>query len=249
MAAEKAAKKLAKKTRRAPKKKRKNAADAKQSKSTNHVSDATVKRLSKYYRTLQNALSAEKTTISSDEIGRLNNLTAAQVRKDLSFFGAFGRRGLGYSVVDLHRAISKILGLHRTWNVCLVGVGNIGTALVHFKQFAEQGFMIKVVFDSDPQKVGQMVGEHVVRDFATAKQVIEAENIKIAVVAVPALAAQKVVDQLVDAGIRAILNFAPTSILVPKGVAVRNENMAIEIEALSYALSSKGQKPRQILEQ
>ena len=218
-------------------------------KPSNRVSDATVKRLSKYYRTLQNALSAEKTTISSDEIGKYNGLTAAQVRKDLSFFGAFGRRGLGYNVVDLHRAISKILGLHRTWNVCLVGVGNIGTALVHFKQFAEQGFIIRVVFDSDSQKIGKTVGDMEVQDFANAKEVIEAETIKIAVVAVPAHAAQKVVDQLVEAGIRAILNFAPVSMFVPKGVAVRNENMAIEIEALSYALSSKGQKPKQILEQ
>lgn len=246
MAEQQSGKQQSKKARKPRKKPR---ASAKNGKPGNRVSDATVKRLSKYYRTLQNALSAEKTTISSEEIGRLNGLTAAQVRKDLSFFGAFGRRGLGYSVVDLHRAISKILGLHRTWNVCLVGVGNIGTALVHFKQFAEQGFMIRVVFDSDTQKVGQSVGEHIIRDFAQAKRVIEDENIKIAVVAVPAHAAQKVVDQLVEAGIRAILNFAPTSIFVPKGVAVRNENMAIEIEALSYALSSKGQKPRQILEQ
>lgn len=244
--AEQSGKQLTKKARKPVKKER---VKSKNGKPGNRVSDATVKRLSKYYRTLQNALGAEKTTISSEEIGRLNGLTAAQVRKDLSFFGAFGRRGLGYSVVDLHRAISKILGLHRTWNVCLVGVGNIGTALVHFKQFAEQGFMIRVVFDSDPQKVGHMVGDHKVQDFAQAKRIIDEENIKIAVVAVPAYAAQKVVDQLVEAGIRAILNFAPTSIFVPKGVAVRNENMAIEIEALSYALSSKGQKPRQILEQ
>jgi len=249
MAAEKAGKKVAKKKVRKNSKKKPRVAKSKATKSSNHVSDATVKRLSKYYRTLQNALSADKTTISSEEIGKLNGLTAAQVRKDLSFFGAFGRRGLGYSVVDLHRAISKILGLHKTWNVCLVGVGNIGTALVHFKQFAEQGFIIKAVFDSDPQKVGHSVGDMNVHDFANAKQVIEEENIKIAVVAVPAHAAQKVVDQLVDAGIRAILNFAPISIFVPKTVSVRNENMAIEIEALSYALSSRGQKPRQILEQ
>jgi len=231
----------------AKRKPRKKSARPKRQKTSNRVSDATVKRLSKYYRTLQNFLSAEKTTISSEEIGRLNGLTAAQVRKDLSFFGAFGRRGLGYSVVDLHRAISRILGLHRTWNVCLVGAGNIGTALVHFKQFAEQGFLIKCVFDSDPQKIGNAVGNLKIHDFSQIKSLVEEENIKIAVVAVPAFVAQKVVDQLVDAGIRAILNFAPVSIFVPKGVAVRNENMAIEIEALSYALSSKGQKPRQIL--
>ncbi len=208
------------------------------------ISDATVKRLSKYYRTLQHAIVGEKTTISSDEIARLNGLTAAQVRKDLSFFGAFGRRGLGYNVVDLHRNISRILGLHRTWNVCLVGAGNIGTALIHFRQFQEQGFIFKLILDSDPAKTGQQIGELVVHDFSKAADLIHDEKIKIAVVAVPAPAAQKVVDQLVEAGIKAILNFAPVSIFVPQGVAVRNENMAIEIEALSYALTSKSARPR-----
>jgi redox-sensing transcriptional repressor len=208
------------------------------------VSDATIKRLSKYYRTLQNALATEKTTISSDEIGKLNGLTAAQVRKDLSFFGAFGRRGLGYNVVDLHRNISRILGLHRTWHTCLVGAGNIGTALLHFKQFAEQGFVFKLVLDSSPERIGKEDGGLLIHDMKDAAELIKQENIKIAVVAVPAPAAQRVVDQLVEAGIKAILNFAPVSIFVPSGVSVRNENMAIEIEALSYALSSKGPRPR-----
>jgi redox-sensing transcriptional repressor len=208
------------------------------------VSDATIKRLSKYYRTLQNALATEKTTISSDEIGKLNGLTAAQVRKDLSFFGAFGRRGLGYNVVDLHRNISRILGLHRTWHVALVGAGNIGTALLHFKQFAEQGFVFKLVLDSDPKRVGQIDGGLVIHDMKDAPELIKQENIKIAVVTVPSSSAQRVVDQLVEAGIKAILNFAPVSIFVPNGVSVRNENMAIEIEALSYALSSKGSRAK-----
>jgi redox-sensing transcriptional repressor len=208
------------------------------------VSDATIKRLSKYYRTLQNALATDKTTISSDEIGKVNGLTAAQVRKDLSFFGAFGRRGLGYNVVDLHRNISRILGLHRTWNVCLVGAGNIGTALVHFRQFAEQGFVIKLILDSNPEKVGRKVGDLEIRNMTDGADLIRKENIKIAVVAVPAQAAQNVVDQLVAAGVKAILNFAPVSIFVPPGVTVRNENMAIEIEALSYAWSSKGSKAK-----
>jgi redox-sensing transcriptional repressor len=204
------------------------------------ISDATVKRLSKYYRTLQNAISAEKSTISSEEVARLNGLTAAQVRKDLSFFGAFGRRGLGYNVVDLHRNIGQILGLHRTWNVCLVGAGNIGAALVHFKQFQEQGFLFKLVLDSDPAKWGTKIGDLEVQDFERCDDLVKREKIKIGVVAVPGPAAQKVVDRLVAAGIKAILNFAPVTILVPAGVYVRNENMVIEIEALSYALSSKG---------
>ena len=204
------------------------------------ISDATIKRLSRYYRSLATAIQHDMQTISSDEIAKMNGLTAAQVRKDLSFFGAFGRRGLGYNVIDLHRNISRILGLHRDWNVCLVGAGNIGTALVHFKQFQEQGFHIKLVMDNDPKKSGRKLKAGiVVQDFTKAKGLIKQEKIKIAVVAVPAPVAQKVVDVLVDAGIRAILNFAPVSIFVPRGVTVRNENMAIEMEALSYALTNR----------
>ncbi len=208
------------------------------------ISDATVKRLSKYYRTLQHAIAGDKTTISSEEIARLNGLTAAQVRKDLSFFGAFGRRGLGYNVIDLHRNISHILGLHRTWNVCLVGAGNIGTALVHFKQFAEQGFVFKLILDADSTKHGHKINELAIEDFDRCEELIRQEKIKIAVVAVPAPVAQKVVDRLVQAGVKAILNFAPITILVPPGVFVRNENMAIEIEALSYALTSKNHRQK-----
>ncbi|MBU0508554.1 redox-sensing transcriptional repressor Rex [bacterium] len=208
------------------------------------ISDATVKRLSKYYRTLQNAIGQEKMTISSEEIARLNGLTAAQVRKDLSFFGAFGRRGLGYNVVDLHRNISQILGLHRTWNVCLVGAGNMGTALVHFKQFQDQGFLFKLVLDNDPHRIGTNIGDLVIEDFENCEELIKREKIRIAVVTVPGPAAQRAVDRLVAAGIKAILNFAPVTILVPPGVAVRNENMVIEIEALSYALTSKGHRGR-----
>src|SRR5512141_2368280 len=168
------------------------------------ISDATVKRLSKYYRTLQYAISADKATISSEEVARLNGLTAAQVRKDLSFFGAFGRRGLGYNVQDLHRNISQILGLHKTWNVCLVGAGNIGTALVHFKQFADQGFIFRLILDADSSKFGQKSGELEIQDFENCEDLIRREKIRIAVVAVPSPSAQRVVDRLVQAGIKAI---------------------------------------------
>ena len=203
------------------------------------ISDATVKRLSRYYRSLATAIQNDVQTISSEEIARVNGLTAAQVRKDLSFFGAFGRRGLGYNVIELHRNISRILGLHRNWNVCLVGLGNIGTALVLFRQFQEQGFFIKLVMDNDPDKWGKRLSGLEVKNFEDAKELIKEEKVKIAIVAVPSKAAQRVVDVLVDAGIKAILNFAPVSIFAPKGVTVRNENMAIEMEALSYALTNK----------
>ncbi|MBI5060020.1 redox-sensing transcriptional repressor Rex [candidate division KSB1 bacterium] len=209
------------------------------------ISDATVKRLSKYYRTLHHSILHDKPTISSEEIATHNGVTSAQVRKDLSMFGAFGRRGLGYSVHDLHYNISHILGLNRQWNICLVGAGNIGTALIHFRQFAEQGFVFRVIFDSDPKKRGTKIDDIPVFDLDRADELVAKENIKIAVLALPALAAQKAVDRLVQVGVRGFLNFAPVTIHVPKGVHVRNENMAIEIEALSYALSAKtGRKRR-----
>ena len=204
------------------------------------ISYATVRRLSRYYRSLKFAEKQHIATISSDELARLNHLTAAQVRKDLSFFGAFGRRGLGYNVSDLKRNIGKILGLDRTWNVAIVGVGNIGRALINFDQFRKQGFLIKLILDNDPQKIGKIVGELTVKDMNFIREEIKANNIEIGIICVPANAAQKVVDMMVDEGrgIKAILNFAPVTLSVPEGVTVRYENMAIEIEALSFALTN-----------
>lgn len=206
------------------------------------ISDATVKRLSKYYRTLHHAIINERSTISSEEIAAHNGVTSAQVRKDLSMFGAFGRRGLGYSSHELHEQITNILGLNRTWNICLVGAGNIGTALVHFKQFSDQGFLFKLILDNDKKKFGQKISGLPIQDFDLCDTLIEREQIKIAVLAVPLQAAQRTADRLVAAGIKAILNFAPITLQVPKDVHVRNENMAIEIEALSYALTTKRKK-------
>ena len=204
------------------------------------ISYATVRRLSKYYRSLDLAERRHISTVSSEELASQNHLTAAQVRKDLSFFGAFGRRGLGYNVSDLKRNISRILGIDRTWNVAVIGAGNIGRALINFEQFITQGFLIRLVLDNDSIKIGMKVGDMVVRDMKELPEIVKKINIDIAVICVPSNAAQKVVDMLVneDVGIRAILNFAPVSLSVPEGVTVRDENMAIEIEALSFALTN-----------
>ncbi len=212
----------------------------------NRISDATVRRLSKYYRTLKYSYDRGGRTISSQELADMNNLTAAQVRKDLSFFGAFGRRGLGYYVADLQRNIARILGINKTWNVVLVGAGNIGRALIDYDQFRQQGFLIKVVLDSDLNKVGDVHHGIEVKDFADAAEEIKKNKIKIAIVAVPAQFAQGVIDRLVDCKVRAILNFAPITVQVPEGVIVRNENMAIEIEALSFELTNR-KEPRRTL--
>ncbi|NQS97466.1 MAG: redox-sensing transcriptional repressor Rex [candidate division Zixibacteria bacterium] len=204
------------------------------------ISYATVRRLSRYYRSLDLAERRHISTVSSEELARQNHLTAAQVRKDLSFFGAFGRRGLGYNVSDLKRNISRILGIDRTWNVAVIGAGNIGRALINFEQFKIQGFLIRLVLDNDSMKIGKKVGDLVVKDMKGLPEVVKKIDIDIAIICVPSNAAQKVVDMLVvkEVGIKAILNFAPVSLSVPKGVTVRNENMAIEIEALSFALTN-----------
>lgn len=212
----------------------------------NKISDATVRRLSKYYRSLKYAYDRGMRTISSQELADMNTLTAAQVRKDLSFFGAFGRRGLGYYVADLQRNIARILGINKTWNVALVGAGNIGRALIDYDQFRQQGFLMKVVLDNDPDKIGKVYHGIEVRDFSNVEEEVKKGKIKIAIVAVPAQFAQGVVDRLVECKVRAFLNFAPITVQVPDGVFVRNENMAIELEALSFALTNR-REPRRTL--
>jgi len=214
--------------------------------SGNKISDATVRRLSKYYRSLKYVYDRGMRTISSQELAEMNGLTAAQVRKDLSFFGAFGRRGLGYYVADLQRNIARILGINKTWNVALIGAGNIGRALIDYDQFRQQGFLMKLVLDNDPNKIGNIYHGIEVNDFSNVEEEIKNHKIKIAIIAVPAQFAQGVVDRLVECKLRAFLNFAPITVQVPDGVVVRNENMAIELEALSFALTNR-REPRRTL--
>ncbi len=204
------------------------------------ISDSTISRLSKYYRTLGRLIEKKVKTVSSDEIAEIDGVTSAQVRKDLSFFGTFGKRGLGYNTVDLQNNIATILGLYKKWNVALVGIGNIGRALVDYQEFKKQGFVIKLLLDNDEDKIGTIVGDLEIKPFAQAVEYLEEEKIQIAIVAVPAKVAQGVVNSLTDTGVKAILNFAPLSLKVPKGVMIKNENMSIELEALSYFLTNRG---------
>jgi redox-sensing transcriptional repressor len=203
------------------------------------ISDSTISRLSKYYRTLGRLIEKKVKTVSSDEIAEIDGVTSAQVRKDLSFFGTFGKRGLGYNTIDLQNNIGTILGLYKKWNVALVGIGNIGHALVDYQEFKKQGFIIKLILDNDENKIGTLVGDLEIKPFANAVEYLEEEKIQIAIVAVPANVAQGVVNSLTDAGVKAILNFAPLSLKVPKGVIIKNENMSIELEALSYFLTNR----------
>ena len=205
------------------------------------ISDSTIYRLSKYFRTLKLLKEKGVKTVSSETLAQHNGVTAAQVRKDLSCFGAFGRRGLGYNVIELGDNIGRIMGLNHTWKVALCGVGNIGRALLDYDQFRVQGFQITVAFDKDPAKIGKTIHGVEVRDEGNLERDVASEKVDIAVIAVPSKAAQSIVDRLIAGGIKAILNFAPINLNVPDGIFIRHENMAIEIEALSFALTNPSQ--------
>jgi redox-sensing transcriptional repressor len=201
------------------------------------VSESTVSRLSLYLRLLEE-LEAGIGTLSSEELAARAGTSAAQVRKDLSFFGTFGKRGLGYGVTELITTLRSILGLERRWRVAVVGAGKIGAALLGYQDFKRQGFYIESVFDSDAAKVGQRWNGLVVRADAEMETALQGESIDIAIIAVPADAAQSVVDRVVSAGVKAILNFAPVKLRVPVSVTLKNVNMAVELEGLSYALAN-----------
>jgi redox-sensing transcriptional repressor len=207
-------------------------------KSERRISESTIHRLSVYYRALQRLEKENYETISSKQLAKRDKLTPAQVRKDLSFFGSFGTRGLGYPVVELRSRIAGILGIDRTWDVALIGVGNIGSALVSYKEFQRQGFLIKRVFDNDQRKIGSNHKGIVVSDIRNIVAELRDNNIEIVIIAVPSAVAQVVVDDVVEAGIKAILNFAPINLKVPDDVVVRNENMSMELEYLSFSLSN-----------
>jgi redox-sensing transcriptional repressor len=203
------------------------------------ISDSTIRRLSLYYRALSEFESNGYKTISSEHLAKTEKLTPAQVRKDLSLFGSFGTRGLGYKTGELKDRIGKILGLDRTWNVALIGVGNVGSALVSYKEFQKQGFFIKLLFDNDQRKINKNHKGILVSDIKDLADKLKESHIEIVIIAVPTQAAQEVADQVVSTGVKTILNFAPTRIKVPADVAVRFVNMAMELEHLSFCLSNK----------
>lgn len=191
-----------------------------------------------YLRYLEDLDTRGQKTASSDELAQLCGTTPAQVRKDLSFFGSFGKRGLGYPVHELVARLREILGLEREWKVVIIGAGKIGAALANYRGFLQRGFRVFGVYDNSPDKIGQRWGESIIRDTATLEDDIRAEGSLIAVLAIPSDDAQVVVDRIVNAGIRAILNFAPAQITVPPHVSLKSVNMAIELEGLSFALTN-----------
>ena len=197
----------------------------------------TIRRLSIYTRCLSQLEEDGVKTISSQEVADRFGLNSAQVRKDLAYFGEFGIRGIGYHVSGLKAELQKILGLDREWPVALVGFGNLGSALFNYKGFARQGFRIAAIFDDDPAKAGRVVDGVPVLTLKDLSREVKARNLTIGVVAVPAETAQAVVDQLVAAGVKSILNFAPTRLKVGKDVRLKNVDLTIELENLSFYLA------------
>jgi len=208
------------------------------------ISESTIHRLSLYYRALSLLEKENYETVSSKELAKREKLTPAQVRKDLSFFGSFGTRGLGYPVQELKIKIASILGIDRSWRVALIGLGNIGSALVSYKEFQKQGFQIVKLFDNDQRKIGSNHKGIVVSDVKNLQSELKEAKIEMVVLAVPATVAQYIVDDVVRAGVKSILNFAPVNLKVPEDVHLRNENMVMELEYLSFAMVNNRRQKR-----
>jgi len=201
------------------------------------VSRATIDRLPLYFRTLRQIQKENVIIISSEELGRRIGVTPEQIRKDLSSFGEFGKKGVGYYVSDLAKHIGEILGLHREWNIALVGFGHLGRALVNYKHFSNLGFNITALFDADPAKIGEIVRNLKVQSLDELEKEITDKNIHIAVLAVPENEAQDVANRVIAAGIRGIWNFAPVILNIPEGIRLRNEDLSVGLTGLSYYLS------------
>jgi redox-sensing transcriptional repressor len=201
------------------------------------IPEATVQRLSTYLAVLRRLEHDGLRAASSSEIARHANVNAAQVRKDLSYFGDFGRRGLGYLVGDLKNHLMRILGVDREHRVVLIGAGNLGAALAGYPGFEPRGFRISGVFDSNPAKVGQRLYEHEILSIDRLAEVLAKTGADMAIIAVPGVAAQNVVNALVAAGIRSILNLAPVRISAPPHVMVRSVDMTSQLELLSFGLT------------
>jgi redox-sensing transcriptional repressor len=203
------------------------------------VAESTVRRLSLYLRFLEEFEGQGIATVSSGALASRGGTTSAQVRKDLSFFGSFGKRGLGYPVPELADRLRQILGLKRRYQVALIGAGKIGSALVQYRGFRQRGFDIVAIFDSDPAKVGRQWNGLTIQDVSALEKELDKHPIDMAVLVTPAEAAQAVTDRLVGLGVKAILNFAPVQLAVPDDVVVKTVNLALELETLSYALANR----------
>jgi len=205
------------------------------------IPEVVIDRLPVYVRALQHLDDAGREVVSSQDLGAQLGVTPAQIRKDLSYFGRFGKQGRGYNVRRLLDELRQILGLDRQWNMVLVGVGHLGRAILAYGGFGPQGFRIVEAFDSDPAIIGQQFGSVTVRDVAELPEVLERRHIDIGIVAVPASVAQKVTDILVKAGVRSILNYAPIAIQTADDVHVRDIDPVLALQAMTFYLKKNHQ--------
>jgi redox-sensing transcriptional repressor len=199
--------------------------------------DVVVRRLPLYARSLRYLLQEGVESVSSQELGDRINVTAAQIRKDLSYFGEFGKQGIGYDVRRLLQQIEDILGLTQEWPVALIGIGHLGEAIARYEGFRQQGIRIAGLFDSNPTKIGKAINGMTVQSFDDAERVIREQGIRLAIIAVPARSAQEVADRLVMSGVRAILSYAPTVLQVPEGVWVRYIDPVAILHSMTYYLA------------
>ena len=202
------------------------------------IPEVVIERLPVYARALAALQARGMDVVSSQDLGEQLGVTPAQIRKDLSYFGRFGKQGRGYSVHRLMEELQRILGLNRTWTMVLVGVGQLGRAILQYGGFAPQGYHVVEAFDANPEQVGQQLGDVTIRDVAELPEVLKKTHVDIGIVAVPAEHAQEVIDILVAAGVKAILNYAPIAPQVPRGVHVRQIDPVLALQSMTYYLKA-----------
>ena len=205
---------------------------------TANISELTISRLSIYLRCVDQLLDAGVETVSSQELAKRFNLNSAQIRKDLAYFGEFGVRGVGYNVSQLRQYVVEILGLDRERRLVIVGAGNLGSALCHYSGFSGGNFLVVGVLDSDPSRIGDATPAGLlVEDAARLPEIVAQRQVEVGIITTPACAAQTVCDRMVDAGLRAILNFAPMRLRAPESVLVKSVDLKVHLEELSFFLA------------
>jgi|TARA_Y100000590_G_scaffold62557_1_gene66954 redox-sensing transcriptional repressor len=200
------------------------------------VPEVVILRLPLYIRALTQMSEEGQAVISSKSLGDRLQITPAQIRKDLSYFGRFGKQGRGYKIASLIAELTTILGLNRQWNSCIVGVGRLGKAIINYPGFVPEGFKIVAAFDNDESKIGQTVNEIQILPMNKIRSIVKEHDIKIAILAVPATIAQSVISDLVDTNIKAILNYAPIAPKVPKTLILRNIDPVLSLQSMTYYL-------------
>jgi redox-sensing transcriptional repressor len=203
---------------------------------SSNIPDIVIGRLPIYLRALIRLQQEGRDVTSSHELGERLGISSAQIRKDLSHFGGFGKQGTGYQIAYLIEQLKQVLKVDREWGVALIGAGDLGRAVANYRGFIDRGFRIVCVFDNDPQKVGATVGEHVVQAFDDLEKALQERKIKVAMIAVPASHAQEVADQVIKAGVRAILNYAPINLNVPSDVHVQHIDPVVHLQRMTYYL-------------